>query len=120
MVAFVADENFSPKLLDSLQRLSEELGWPVLDVVRVQDVGLRGAPDPIILAWAAAEERVVLTHDAATMPHHVYQRLVAGLPVPGVVVVKPAAFRLLAEDLLILAHTARAVDWADPVVYLPL
>ena len=36
---------------------------PNLDVVRVQDVGLVQTPDPNILVWAAAEERILLTHD---------------------------------------------------------
>ena len=36
---------------------------PTLDIVRVQDVGLRTASDPDILAWAASEGRILLTHD---------------------------------------------------------
>jgi len=36
-----------------------------IDVVRVQDVGLIGTSDPFILEWAAANHRVVLTHDSA-------------------------------------------------------
>jgi hypothetical protein len=39
-----------------------------LDVVRVQDVGLAETPDPVILAWAAGEERILLTHDRETSP----------------------------------------------------
>src|SRR5260370_5248985 len=38
-----------------------------LDVVRVQDIGLNATPDPDILAWAAVEGRILLTHDRDTM-----------------------------------------------------
>lgn len=38
-----------------------------LDVVRVQQVGLRTASDPEILAYAAEANRIVVTKDKATM-----------------------------------------------------
>ena len=44
-------------------------------MTRVQDVGLAGAADPVILGWAASEGRILLTHDAATMPGFAYARL---------------------------------------------
>ena len=37
-----------------------------------------------MLEWAAGENRVLLTHDVATMTHHAYERVQAGLPMPGV------------------------------------
>jgi predicted nuclease of predicted toxin-antitoxin system len=60
---------------------------PDLDLARVQDEGLIGADDPAILAWAAERERIVLTHDRATMPDLAYERVAAGEPMPGVFVV---------------------------------
>lgn len=39
---------------------------PSSDLVRVQDVGLRTQKDVKVLDWAAAERRVLLTHDAQT------------------------------------------------------
>ncbi len=59
MVRFLADENFNNAILRGLLRRK-----PDIDIVRVQDVGLSGASDPEILAWAAREDRLVLTHDA--------------------------------------------------------
>lgn len=57
---------------------------PDLDVVRVQDVGLREAQDPEVLAFAGDEGRVLLTHDVSTMPVHVEARLKRNERVPGV------------------------------------
>ena len=34
-----------------------------VDLVRVQDVGLEQADDTSILAWAAENNRILLTHD---------------------------------------------------------
>lgn len=53
MLLLAADENFNNKLVRGVQRLR-----PRLDIVRVQDAGLRGADDPTVLEWAAAENRV--------------------------------------------------------------
>lgn len=73
MLLLVADENFNNDIVRGLLRKK-----PDLDIVRVQEVGLRGADDPAILEWAANEGRVVLTHDAATMTYYAYERVRAG------------------------------------------
>jgi predicted nuclease of predicted toxin-antitoxin system len=63
MLRLLADENFNGDIVRGLL-----LRQPTLDVVRVQDVGLIGTDDSEILAWAAENNRIVLTHDRATMP----------------------------------------------------
>jgi uncharacterized protein DUF5615 len=52
MLLLVADENFNNDIVRGLLRKK-----PDLDIVRVQEVGLRGADDPSILEWAAKEGR---------------------------------------------------------------
>ena len=79
---FLADENFDGDVLRGLRRRQ-----PDMDLVRVQDVGLMATADPLILAWAAREERILVTHDADTVPHFAYQRIAAGQRMPGVLVV---------------------------------
>ncbi len=53
----LADENDNTLVRGLLRRR------PSINIVRVQDVGLSGENDPIILAWAAQENRILLTHD---------------------------------------------------------
>jgi len=53
-VRFIADENFKAAIVRGLLRRQINL-----DIVRVQDVGLSGADDPRVLAWAAQTERVL-------------------------------------------------------------
>ena len=60
---------------------------PDLDVVTAEKLGLREAIDPSILERAAEENRILLTHDVATMIDYAADRLVRGLPMPGVVVI---------------------------------
>jgi len=62
MIRFLADENFNHQIVRGILRQNSQI-----DVVRVQDVGLSGVDDPAVLAWAAQEGRIVLTHDVAKL-----------------------------------------------------
>jgi hypothetical protein len=63
MLLLAADENFNGNIVRGLLRRQ-----PALDIVRIQDVELSGAEDPVVLAWAAQEGRVLLTHGC--LHHH--------------------------------------------------
>lgn len=53
----------------------------------VQQAGLRRTTDAEVLAWAAEEGRVLLTHDWRTLPYDAMQRVQEGKPMSGVIVV---------------------------------
>jgi hypothetical protein len=113
---FLADENFNNHLLRALLR-----GLPNFDIVRAQDAVVAGAEDPALLAWAATEGRILLTHDAKTIPRFAYDRVRAGLPVPGVVVVALTAdLGDALDDLLVLIGASRDEEWRDRVQFVPL
>jgi hypothetical protein len=116
VLRLAADENFDNDVLHGLL-----LRNPALDIVRVQDVGLAGAVDPIVLEWAAKEGRILLTHDVKTMPRHAYQRVAAGQPMPGVFEVgHSVSIAQAIEDLLLLAEYSQDGEWEGKVLYLPL
>lgn len=111
-----ADENFKTAILRGLLRRR-----PSSDVVRVQDAGLAGGDDPTILAWAAGEGRVLLTHDAATMSTHAHARLARGEPMPGVIEVSwTAPVGAVIEDLVLILECSDASEWDGRVSYVPL
>lgn len=113
---FLADENFNNDLLRALLR-----HLPELDIIRAQDASIAGADDPDLLAWAAGERRVLLTHDVRTIPGFAYERVRAGLYFPGVIVV--AANTSLGdalEDLLVALLAIRDDEWPDQVWFVPL
>jgi predicted nuclease of predicted toxin-antitoxin system len=79
MLRFLADENFNGNIVRGVRRRQ-----PRVDLVRIQQTEADGAKDPAVLAWAAKENRIVLTHDRATMPDFAYSRVADGEPMPGV------------------------------------
>lgn len=48
-----------------------------IDIVRVQDVGLRTMDDPAILQWGADEGRVLISRDLKTIPTFAHERVAA-------------------------------------------
>lgn len=79
VLRWLADENFNNDILRALFRAKRDL-----DIVRAQDVGLTGTGDQALLAWAAEQNRVLLTHDVSTITAHAYRRVMKGDPMPGV------------------------------------
>ncbi|MEZ5095491.1 MAG: DUF5615 family PIN-like protein [Nocardioides sp.] len=115
-VRFLADENFDNAMVKGLLRRA-----PDTDVLTVQQSGLRTLDDPAILAWAAEEGRVVLTHDLATMKDFAFQRVEAGLAMPGVLEIPESLPRgQVIDELLLIAGASEPEDWKDCVYYLPL
>src|SRR5690349_9083389 len=100
MLALLADENFHGAIVRGLLRKR-----PELDIVRVQDVGLSGADDLDVLEWAAQNGRILLTHDVATITKFAYERVKAGLPMPGVFEVsRSIAHGQAIEEILMVAE----------------
>ena len=116
MLSLLSDENFNGDIVRGLF-----LRQPNLDLLRVQDVGLREVDDPAILAWAASNERILLTHDRATMPDFAYDRLVRGEPMAGMLVVNDRMpIRQAIDELSLLIDCSEQEEWNGIVLYLPL
>lgn len=116
MIKLATDENFDGDIVRGLIRRQ-----PDLDVVRVQDADLDETHDSIILAWAAAERRVLLTHDRDTIPSFAYERVRAGEPMPGVFLVSDRMPKGQAvEELFVALHCLAPEEYKDQVRYFPL
>jgi len=116
VVRFAADENLNNDILRGVVRRR-----PDFDVVRIQDVGLSAAADPAILEWAAAQNRVLLTHDVSTLSKYAYDRVARELRMPGVFEIPTdAAIGRVIEDLLLIAEYSLEDEWEGQVRYLPL
>jgi len=107
MLSFAADENFNIHIVNGvLRRL------PTADIARVQDAGLEESDDSVVLEWAAAEGRVLLTHDVNTLAAIAYERIARGLPMPGVFEVSlKVSISDAIEDILLLAECSLEGEW---------
>lgn len=116
MLRFLADEDLNRAIVRGVQRVN-----PDIDIVRVQDVGLRTQEDIVILNWAANEGRVLLTHDVTTMPEQAYERVINNLPMPGVFVIhQEESISRVIEEIILIAECSLEGEWEGQVNYLPL
>ncbi|HEV3345102.1 MAG TPA: DUF5615 family PIN-like protein [Pirellulales bacterium] len=116
MFKLLANENLNGDILRGLL-----LRQPQLDIVRAQDVGLYSEDDREVLDWAAREERILLTHDGASMPDHAYERVDRGEKMPGVFVISERlSVGQAIEEVLLTIECSEASEWTDRVVRLPL
>jgi uncharacterized protein (DUF433 family) len=75
MLRLASDADVHGEIIRGLRRR-----LPEIDLVRAQDALPAGTPDLAVLAWAAAEGRVLITNDRNTMVGFAYQRVAAGEP----------------------------------------
>ena len=116
MLKLAADEDFNNRIIRGSFRRA-----PELDLLRVQEAGLRSRDDASILEWAANEGRVLLTHDVTTMRAHAYARISAGLALPGVFEVsQDLSIGGAIEEIWILAECSLDGEWEGQVRFLPL
>lgn len=116
MIKLLADENLRNSIVRGIRRR-----LPEIDIVRVQDVGLSATADPDILAWAAEQDRVLITHDVGTVPGFAWNRVEQGQPMAGVLVVPERTHvGAVLEDLALVADAGRPEDRRDQVTFLPL
>jgi hypothetical protein len=116
-VKWLADENFRNAIIRGLLRQA-----PAFDVVRAQDVlEVSGHDDLVLLRFATAEGRVVVTHDLSTMiPAMREQIRVASRCASIVFVPDSLPINTAVDDLLLLNECAVETDWAAGVIYIPL
>jgi predicted nuclease of predicted toxin-antitoxin system len=116
VIRLAADENFNHTITRGLLRR-----LPHVDLVRVQDVGLSGAEDDLVLEWAAREGRILLTQDAKTITKFAFDRVRAGKPMPGVIeIVRKVPLAVAIEELQIIVECSQEGEWNGQVLYVPL
>ena len=75
----------------------------------------------MILQWAAEHGRILVTHDVQTVTRFAYERIEAGLPMPGVIeVISSASIGQLVEELVLVVECYEGGDLEGQVLYLPL
>jgi hypothetical protein len=95
---------------------------PDLNLLRVQDTLPEGTPDPEVLAWAAQENRVLITNDRNTMVGIAGRRVARGEFVPGIIVTtNEQAIGSAIDDILLVAECLSEEEMRDQlVIFLPL
>src|SRR5205809_4928100 len=116
MLRLASDADVHGEIIRGLRRR-----LPEIELERVQDALPEGTPDPEVLAWAATENRILITNDRNTMVGFAYQRVAAGEPVPGLIATNnEQSIGSAIDDILLIAEYMPEEEIRDHVVvFLP-
>ncbi|MCC6329729.1 MAG: DUF5615 family PIN-like protein [Acidobacteria bacterium] len=112
---FLCDADFRMAIVDGLLHLD-----PRIDIRSADEAGLRSVHDLNVLAIAADQGRIVLTHDRRTMPHH-FARFIQTRDSAGVIVVaQNVAVRTAIEEIYLVWAGDDANVWVNRISDIPL
>jgi predicted nuclease of predicted toxin-antitoxin system len=115
-VRFLFDEDFNGRIVRGFRRR-----LPRADTRTVREAGLEGADDPIVLKWAAAHQRLVVSHDRRTMTAAARNRICEGLPMTGLVLFRQdCSVAVAVDELELVSEVSSAEEWRDVIAFLPL
>lgn len=116
MVRFLADASLHHAIVTGCIRRE-----PAIDFVSANAAKLEGVRDPEILAMAAVQGRILVTHDYRTLPVCFAEFLGAGHASPGVFLVRQHTPLAMVMEKLVLIRTASGPeDWISRTVEIPL
>ena len=112
---FLADENFNAKIIAGLLRKE-----PSIDFQTAKAAGILGLADGEVLAIAARERRILVSHDRETMPGHL-NRFMAESESAGVLIVSHnLPIRDAIEEILLAWAASEADEWRNLLAFLPI
>jgi hypothetical protein len=112
---FLADANVDGGIIKGLKRLQ-----PNIEFHSANEMQLEGVPDPEVLAIAAGEGYILITHDLRTMPQHFGDFLASGQHSPGVILVPQSApMGAILDTLLLIWSASDPQDWLDRIDRIP-
>lgn len=115
-IRFFTDDDIKNAIFEGVRRC-----LPYLDIVRVQDVGLRTFRDPRVLEFAADSGRIPLTLDVSTMKGFALDGIIAGKPMPGLIEIgQDYPVGRAIEQIIVIVECSYASDWKNQVVRFPL
>lgn len=114
-VSFQADNDLDQRIVAALLRIE-----PTVDFQTAVELNLHGLDDLSVLALAAFEGRILVSHDQSTMPIH-FAEFISANTSAGVLILPQTLFLELAvEELLIIWSASEAEEWINRISYLPL
>jgi len=115
MLRFLADADLDDSIVSGCRRRE-----PAMDFLSANDAQLEGIPDPEVLTIAAEQNRILVSHDFKTMPHHFGRFLQARGSSPGVFLVKQTApIGPVTEELILIWSVTDTAEWKNRILEIP-
>ncbi len=114
-IRYQADADLNADIVTGIRRRE-----PLIDIQSADDAGLRRVADPLVLAYAAREGRILVSHDRKTMPQHFAVFTTAAMS-PGLFIISQTTdVRVAIEELILIWAASEAEEWINIVVTVPI
>ncbi len=114
-IKYQADNDLDEDIIEAVANLN-----PAIDFQTATAVGLHlGFPDDQVLAIAAAEGRLLVSHDRRTMPLH-FAQFIVNQSSPGVFIVsRKLSIGEAADWLLLIWEASEAEEYVNTIHHIP-
>jgi len=114
-VRYQADADLNQAIVTGVLRRE-----PTIDFQTAFAAGLEGIKDPEVLAIAAQQGRILVSHDRKTMPSE-FAAFIARNQSSGVIIVsRKVSIEVVIEELLLIWAASSSVEWINRIAKLPL
>jgi predicted nuclease of predicted toxin-antitoxin system len=115
MIRYQADADLNQAIVTGVLRRE-----PTIDFQTAFAAGLEGVKDPEVLAMAAQQQRILVSHDRRTMPLE-FAQFMTGNQSSGVIIVsRKLPIEVTIEELLLIWAASTAAEWVNRIAKLPL
>jgi Domain of unknown function (DUF5615) len=114
-VRYQADADLNQAIVTGVLRRD-----PTIDFQTALVAGLEGVKDPDVLAIAAQQGRVLVSHDRKTMPTEFAQFIIHQQSAGVIIVSQRLPMDVIIEELLLIWALSSAEEWIDRIAKLPL
>ena len=115
-VRFLADADLNKAIVNGVLRRE-----PAIEFLTAHAAGLRKMKDPEILALAAEQGRVLVSHDVGTMPAYFRAFTKSDSRSAGLFLVPQSLdIGIAIEELLLIWLTSEAAEWENRLQWIPL
>jgi Domain of unknown function (DUF5615) len=114
-VRFQADADLNQNIVRAVRRRA-----PEIDFQTAHDAGFHGLDDETVLAQAARESRILISHDRRTMPRHFADFTSTKTSTGLILISQNLPIMRAAEDLILIWEASEAEEWVNRLDLLPL
>jgi len=113
-IRFQADADLSENIVRAVKSVE-----PMIDFQTAHEANLYGLGDDTVLALAASENRILVSHDRRTMPHH-FGEFIQHQTCPGVFIVRKRFEMSKVVGAIVLVWSAsEPKEWINVISALP-
>jgi hypothetical protein len=93
---------------------------PAIDFQTAFDAGLEGIKDADVLAIAAQQGRILISHDRRTMPLEFAKFITSNQSAGVLIISRKLEIEMVIEELLLIWAVSSAEEWINRIAKLPL